>query len=88
MKRRDFITVIGGGAAAWPFAAHAQRAKLPTIGFLGATTPAAWSQYVAAFVQRLRDLGWIEGRDVAIEFRWPRSSVLLCHRRSLHAPTN
>ena len=55
---------------AWPFAAHAQPAKLPTIGFLGATTPAAWSQYVAAFVQRLRDLGWIEGRNVAIEFRW------------------
>jgi putative tryptophan/tyrosine transport system substrate-binding protein len=70
MKRRDFIKVIGGGAAAWPLAAHAQPAKLPTIGFLGTATPSRWSQFVAAFVQRLRDLGWIEGRNVAIEFRW------------------
>jgi len=70
MKRRDFIKVIGGGAAAWPLAAHAQPAKLPTIGVLGTATPSRWSQFVAAFVQRLRDLGWIEGRNVAIEFRW------------------
>ena len=70
MKRRDFIKVIGGGAAAWPLAAHAQPAKLPTIGVLGTATPSRWGQFVAAFVQRLRDLGWIEGRNVAIEFRW------------------
>ena len=70
MKRRDFIKVIGGGAAAWPLVAHAQPAKLPTIGFLGAATPSVWSQFVVAFVQRLRDLGWSEGRNVAIEFRW------------------
>ena len=50
--------------------AHAQPAKLPTIGFLGAATPSVWSQFVVAFVQRLRDLGWSEGRYVAIEFRW------------------
>ena len=70
MKRRDFIKVIGGGAAAWPLVAHAQPAKLPTIGFLGAATPSMWSQLVVAFVQRLRDLGWSESRNVAIEFRW------------------
>ena len=58
-------------AAAWPLAARAQQpAKLPTIGFLGAATPSAWGQWVAAFVQRLRELGWIEGRTVAIEYRW------------------
>ena len=71
MRRREFITLLGGAAAAWPLAAHAQQAgKLPTIGFLGATTPSAQGQWVAAFVQRLRELGWIEGRTVAIEYRW------------------
>jgi putative ABC transport system substrate-binding protein len=71
MKRRQFITLLGGAAVAWPVAAHAQQpGKLPTIGLLGATTPAAQSQLTAAFVQRLRELGWIEGRTVAIEYRW------------------
>jgi ABC-type uncharacterized transport system substrate-binding protein len=70
IKRRDFITLLGG-AAAWPLGARAQQAgKLPTIGFLGTTTPSAWSQWVAAFVQRLRDFGWIEGRTIAVEYRW------------------
>src|SRR5262245_63149405 len=60
-----------GGAAAWPIAARAQQStKVPTIGFLGATTPSADGQRFAAFVQRLRELGWIEGRNVAIEVRW------------------
>ena len=71
MRRREFITLFGGAAAAWPLAAWAQQpAKLPTIGFLGVATPSTWSDQVAAFVQRLRDLGWIEGRTVAIEYRW------------------
>jgi putative ABC transport system substrate-binding protein len=71
MRRREFITLLGGAAAAWPLAARAQQAtKLPTIGFLGANTPVTQSQWTAAFVQRLRELGWIEGRTVAIEFRW------------------
>src|SRR5260370_31287101 len=69
-RRREAITLIGG-AATWPLAARAQQVgKLPTIGFLGASTPSAWSQWTAAFVQRLRELGWIEGRTVAIEYRW------------------
>jgi putative tryptophan/tyrosine transport system substrate-binding protein len=69
MRRRDFITVLGSAAAAWPLAARAQQ-KLPTIGFLGTTTASAWGPWIAAFVQRLRELGWIEGRTVAIEYRW------------------
>jgi putative ABC transport system substrate-binding protein len=70
MKRRELILALGG-AAAWPIAARAQQpAKLPTIGFLGATTPSAYGQWVATFVQRLRELGWIEGRTVAIDVRW------------------
>jgi len=71
MKRREFMTLLGGAVATWPLAARAQQpAQLPTIGFLGASTPAIMGQWVAAFVQRLRELGWIEGRTIAIEYRW------------------
>jgi putative ABC transport system substrate-binding protein len=71
MQRREFITLLGGAAAMWPLVARAQQAgKQPTIGFLGANTPAGMSQWTAAFVQRLRELGWIEGRNLAIEYRW------------------
>jgi putative tryptophan/tyrosine transport system substrate-binding protein len=71
MKRRQFITLLGGAAAAWPLAARAQQpAKLPTIGLLGSTTPAVESHRVTGFVQRLRELGWIEGRNIGIEYRW------------------
>jgi len=70
VKRREFIALLGG-AAAWPLAARAQQpAKLPTIGYLGASTPSFDSERVGPFVQRLRELGWIEGRTVAIEYRW------------------
>ena len=69
MKRREFITLLGGAAVAWPRAARAQQSgKVPTIGYLGGSiNQRAW---VDTFVQRLRELGWIEGRTVAIEFRW------------------
>jgi putative tryptophan/tyrosine transport system substrate-binding protein len=70
MKRREFILALGSAVAS-PLAARAQhQGKLPTIGFLGASTPSAWSRWTAPFVQRLRELGWIEGRTVAIEYRW------------------
>src|SRR6516165_7152039 len=69
--RRELLASLGGAAAAWPLAAHAQQSgKLPIIGCLGANTPSADSQRIAAFVQRLRELGWVEGRTVAIEYRW------------------
>jgi putative ABC transport system substrate-binding protein len=71
MKRREFITLLGGAAAAWPLAVQAQQAtKLPTIGYLGAAAPAGDSQRIPAFVQRLHELGWIEGNTIAITFRW------------------
>jgi ABC-type uncharacterized transport system substrate-binding protein len=69
LRRRELIALLGG-AAAWPVAARAQQPpKLPTIGFLG-SNGAAWSPWTAAFVQRLRELGWIEGRTITIEYRW------------------
>ncbi len=71
IRRREFIFILGGAAAAWPLAARAQQAgKLPTIGFLGAGTQTDWSRWTAAFVRRLRELGWIEDRTIAIEYRW------------------
>jgi putative ABC transport system substrate-binding protein len=70
IRRREFITLLGGAAATWPLAARAQPAKLPTVGLLVPGTPAFFGQRVAACTQRLRELGWIEGRTVAIEYRW------------------
>jgi hypothetical protein len=60
MRRREFITLLGG--AAWPLAARAQQPAMPTIGVLGVATASAWNSWVMAFIQRLRELGWIEGR--------------------------
>ncbi len=75
MRRRAFISLLGG-AAAWPLAARAQQVgKLPTIGFLGTNTPSAQSQWTVAFVQRLHELGWVEGRTIAIEYRWAEGRV-------------
>src|SRR5262245_30372855 len=70
IERRKFLASLGGAAAAWPLAARAQQqGKLPTIGFLGAEAT-AWSAYITAFAERLRALGWTEGRTIAIEYRW------------------
>src|SRR5262245_36158834 len=70
MRRREFITLLGGATATWPLAARAQQpAKLPTIGFLGSNA-SIWAPWTAAFVERLRALGWIEGRTIAIAYRW------------------
>jgi putative tryptophan/tyrosine transport system substrate-binding protein len=67
IRRREFVSLLGGAAAAWPLAARAQQpSKLPTIGFLGQSTPVIESQRLAAFLQRSREHGWIEGRTIAI----------------------
>ena len=71
IRRREFITLFGGACAVWPLAVRAQQpGKLPTIGFVGTSSPAAQGHLVAALVRRLRELGWIEGRTIAIEYRW------------------
>jgi putative tryptophan/tyrosine transport system substrate-binding protein len=71
MKRREFMALVAGAAASTPFVAEAQQpTSLPTIGFMSVSTPAAWNRFVAAFELRLRELGWINGRTVAIEYRW------------------
>src|SRR3954465_7902177 len=70
MRRREFLGALGGAAAAWPVMGRAQQStKLPTIGFLGASSEAGQAPWTAAFVDRLRELGWIEGRTVTIEYR-------------------
>jgi putative ABC transport system substrate-binding protein len=71
MKRREFITFLGGAVSAWPRLGHAQpSAKRPTLGLLIPGSPASFGQRVAALVQRLRELGWVDGRTIVIEFRW------------------
>jgi putative ABC transport system substrate-binding protein len=71
MRRREFITFIGGAAVVWPLVVRAQQGtKLPTIGYLGSARLATESERIAAFVQRLHDLGWIEGRTTVIDYRW------------------
>jgi len=70
IRRREFIAALSFTTAVWPFAIHAQQAKRATIGLLGASTASAQSQWTAAFVQRLRELGWVEGRNLKIEYRW------------------
>jgi putative ABC transport system substrate-binding protein len=71
MRRREFLGALGGAAAIWPLTATAQQLrKVPTIGFLGTASPSAQSQWTAALARRLDELGWIEGRTIAIEYRW------------------
>jgi putative ABC transport system substrate-binding protein len=69
MNRREIIAALGG-AAAWPIAAHAQRPSMPVIGFLNSGTPEGFSHFLAAFHQSLNQVGFVEGRNVAIEYRW------------------
>ena len=71
MRRREFLTIVGGTVALRPLVARAQQlGKLPTIGYLGANSASAQSEWTAAFVQGLHELGWTEGRNVTIEYRW------------------
>jgi putative ABC transport system substrate-binding protein len=76
MRRRDFITTVAGTTVAWPLVARGQQVtRLPIIGFMGAGTPSSWSQWTEAFLQRLRELGWVDGRNIAIEYRWAEGST-------------
>jgi putative ABC transport system substrate-binding protein len=88
MKRREFVTLIGG-ATAWPIAARAQQSAMPVIGVLGSATAGEWAPSVAAFLRGLSEIGFAEGRDVAIEYRWaenqydrlPYLAIELVHRQ-------
>ena len=70
MRRREFITVVGGAAVAWPHAARAQQPVMPVIGYLSGATFEMMHDYVAAFHRALADQGFAEGRNVRIEYRW------------------
>ena len=84
MRRREFITLVGGTAAIWPIVARAQRPSLPVIGFLHSATANAYALMTAAFRKSLNEAGYVEGGNVAIEFRWAEGEYSLLQRVAAH----
>ena len=75
MRRRDFITLIGGAAAAWPHAAGAQQSAVPVVGFLDSRSPDALAERLRAFRQGMKDIGYVEGQNVEILYRWAENQI-------------